>query len=87
MRLIAERAGIVTYIVEYQLAPEAKYPVQIDEIEYAVRWLFDNAEHLTRAAACGAPLLTQPSLACPAPASTHSARKMPGFCDGIGSAT
>src|SRR3984957_8515600 len=43
MRLIAERAGIVTYIVEYQLAPEAKYPVQIDEIEYVVRWLFDNA--------------------------------------------
>src|ERR1700733_9680438 len=43
MRLIAERAGIVTYIVEYQLAPEAKYPVQIDEIEYVGRWLFDNA--------------------------------------------
>ena len=43
MRLIAERAGIVTYIVEYQLAPEAKYPVQIEEIEYVVRWLFDNA--------------------------------------------
>src|ERR1700729_3477196 len=43
MRLIAERAGIPTYIVEYQLAPEAKYPVQIEEIEYVVRWLFDNA--------------------------------------------
>src|ERR1700730_15516236 len=43
MRLIAERAGIVTYIVEYQLAPEAKYPVQIAEIEYVVRWLFENA--------------------------------------------
>jgi acetyl esterase/lipase len=43
MRLIAERAGIRTYIVDYQLAPEAKYPVQIEEIEYVVRWLFDNA--------------------------------------------
>src|ERR1700683_4868724 len=43
MRLIAERARILTYIVEYQLAPEAKYPVQIDEIDYVVRWLFDNA--------------------------------------------
>jgi hypothetical protein len=27
-----------------QLAPEAKFPVQIDEIEYFVRWLFDNAD-------------------------------------------
>ena len=26
MRLIAERAGIVTYIIEYQLAPEAQVP-------------------------------------------------------------
>ena len=43
MRLIAERAGILTYIVDYQLAPEAKYPVQIEEIEYVVRWLFGNA--------------------------------------------
>ncbi|MEU4476301.1 alpha/beta hydrolase [Micromonospora sp. NPDC023888] len=43
MRVIAERAGIATYVVDYQLAPEAKYPVQIDEIEYFVRWLFDHA--------------------------------------------
>jgi acetyl esterase/lipase len=28
MRLIAERAGIVTYAVDYQPAPEAKYPTQ-----------------------------------------------------------
>ncbi len=45
MRLIAEQAGIRTYVVEYQLAPEAKYPVQIDEIEYVVRWLFEHAAH------------------------------------------
>jgi acetyl esterase/lipase len=44
MRLIAERAGIVTYIVGYQLAPEAKYPTQIEEIEYVVRWLFHHAD-------------------------------------------
>ena len=44
MRLIAERAGILTYIIEYQLAPEAKYPTQIEEIEYVVRWLFDHAD-------------------------------------------
>jgi acetyl esterase/lipase len=44
MRLIAERAGIVTYAVDYQLAPEAKYPTQIDEIEFFVRWLFEHAE-------------------------------------------
>jgi acetyl esterase len=44
MRLIAERAGIFTYAIEYQLAPEAKYPTQIDEIEYFVRWLFERAE-------------------------------------------
>ncbi|WP_405151212.1 alpha/beta hydrolase [Sphaerisporangium sp. NBC_01403] len=43
MRVIAQRAGIATYVVDYQLAPEAKYPVQIEEIEYAVRWLFDHA--------------------------------------------
>jgi acetyl esterase len=44
MRLIAERARILTYAVEYQLAPEAKFPTQIDEIEFFVRWLFDHAE-------------------------------------------
>jgi acetyl esterase len=44
MRLIAERAGVFTYAVEYQLAPEAKFPTQIDEIEYFVRWLFDHAQ-------------------------------------------
>ena len=43
MRLIAEHAGIITYAIEYQLAPEAKFPVQIDEIEYVVRWVFDHA--------------------------------------------
>lgn len=43
MRVIAERAGISTYILDYQLAPEAKYPTQLDEIEFFVRWLFEHA--------------------------------------------
>ena len=43
MRVIAEHAGIATYAIDYQLAPEAKFPTQIDEIEYFVRWLFDHA--------------------------------------------
>ena len=44
MCIIAERAGIVTYAVEYQLASEAKFLVRIDEIEYFVRWLVGNAD-------------------------------------------
>lgn len=42
MPLIAERAGIIAYAIEYHLASEAKFPVQIDESEYVVRWAFDN---------------------------------------------
>src|ERR1700744_6630974 len=57
MRLIADRAGILTYAIDYQLAPEAKFPVQIDEIEYFVRWLFYNADaqgvDANKIAACG----------------------------------
>lgn len=44
MRTFAERAGIAVYFVDYQLAPEAKYPTQIDESEHVVRWLFDHAD-------------------------------------------
>lgn len=43
MRLIAERAGICTYVVDYRLAPESKYPTQLEENEYVVRWLFEHA--------------------------------------------
>ena len=50
MRLIAEQAGIRTYVVEYQLAPEAKYPTQLDEIEYVVRWLQATGSAMARAA-------------------------------------
>ncbi|MET9775518.1 alpha/beta hydrolase [Streptomyces sp. NPDC006367] len=43
MRIIAETAGIKTYVVDYRLAPEFKYPVLTDENEFVVRWLFDHA--------------------------------------------
>jgi acetyl esterase/lipase len=57
MRLIAERAGIVTYIVEYQLAPEAKYPVQIEEIEYIHN---PNLTHGFRSSPAPQPPATRP---------------------------
>ena len=44
MRLLANRAGIRTYLVDYRLAPEAKWPAQLEENEFVVRWLFKNAE-------------------------------------------
>ncbi|MBW0102733.1 alpha/beta hydrolase [Pseudonocardia sp. KRD291] len=43
MRLIAEHAGVVTYAVDYRLAPESKFPVQLDENEFVVRWLAEHA--------------------------------------------
>lgn len=43
MRLLANRAGIRTYLVDYRLAPEAKWPTQLEENEFVVRWLFANA--------------------------------------------
>lgn len=43
MRLLAERAGISTYAVEYKLSPEVKWPSALDEGEFVVRWLIDHA--------------------------------------------
>ncbi|MCP2262549.1 Acetyl esterase/lipase [Streptoalloteichus tenebrarius] len=43
MRLLAEHAGITTYAVDYRLAPEAKYPVQLEECAFVVRWLVEHA--------------------------------------------
>ncbi len=42
MRIFAERSGAQVYAVDYKLAPEYQWPVQIDEGEFVVRWL---AEH------------------------------------------
>src|SRR5258706_3740456 len=43
MRLLAEGSGAQVYCVDYKLAPEYQWPVQIEEGESVVRWLFDHA--------------------------------------------
>ena len=44
MRRLAEGSGAQVYCVDYKLAPEYQWPVQIDEGEYVVRWLFEHAK-------------------------------------------
>jgi acetyl esterase/lipase len=43
MRLFAEHSGAQVYCVDYKLAPEYQWPVQIEEGEFVVRWLIENA--------------------------------------------
>ncbi len=43
MRLFAEASGAQVYAVDYKLAPEYQWPVQIEEGEFVVRWLFEHA--------------------------------------------
>jgi acetyl esterase len=43
MRLFAEGSGAQVYNVDYKLAPEYQWPVQIQEGEFVVRWLFEHA--------------------------------------------
>lgn len=43
MRRLCEGAGVQVYAVEYKLAPEYQWPVQMEEGEFVVRWLFDHA--------------------------------------------
>ncbi len=43
MRRLAEGSGAQVYAVDYKLAPEYQWPVQIEEGECVVRWLFANA--------------------------------------------
>ncbi|RDW58964.1 alpha/beta hydrolase [Aspergillus mulundensis] len=38
-RMLAEKAGVQVYLVEYRLAPEWKYPTQLDEYEAVRDWL------------------------------------------------
>ena len=45
-REIANEAGIVTGGLEYALAPEARYPVGVEQVLGAVRWLHGNAAAL-----------------------------------------
>ena len=43
MRRLCEGSGAQVYAVDYKLAPEYQWPVQIEEGEFVVRWLFDHA--------------------------------------------
>ena len=43
MRRFCEGAGVQVYAVDYKLAPEYQCPVQMEEGEFVVRWLFDHA--------------------------------------------
>ena len=43
MRRLAEGSKAQVYAVDYKLAPEYQWPVQIEEGEFVVRWLFENA--------------------------------------------
>ena len=43
MRRLCEGARVQVYAVDYKLAPEYQWPVQIEEGEFVVRWLFDHA--------------------------------------------
>ena len=46
MRRLCEGAGVQIYAIDYKLAPEYQWPVQMEEGEFVVRWLFDHAaEH------------------------------------------
>ncbi|KAL4744657.1 hypothetical protein BDW72DRAFT_199370 [Aspergillus terricola var. indicus] len=38
-RILAEKAGVQVYLVEYRLAPEWQYPTQLDEYEAVLNWL------------------------------------------------
>ncbi|TDZ28353.1 Carboxylesterase NlhH [Colletotrichum trifolii] len=42
LRLVAEASGVVVVAVEYRLAPEHAYPVQLDEYDAVVDWLQDG---------------------------------------------
>lgn len=43
MRRLCEGSGAQVYAVDYKLAPEYQWPVQIEEGEFVVRWLFEHA--------------------------------------------
>lgn len=43
MRRFAEGSGAQVYAVDYKLAPEYQWPVQLEEGEFVVRWLDENA--------------------------------------------
>ncbi len=44
MRELASQAGIAVVGVEYSLSPDARYPVQLDEISAVIDWLRENEQ-------------------------------------------
>eukprot|EP01095_Lingulamoeba_sp_RSL-Kostka_P012943 TRINITY_DN522_c0_g1_i3.p1 TRINITY_DN522_c0_g1~~TRINITY_DN522_c0_g1_i3.p1 ORF type:complete len:259 (+),score=93.96 TRINITY_DN522_c0_g1_i3:99-875(+) len=45
-RDIANQVGCVVVSVEYRLAPEYKFPTQIEDAYNALTWVYNNSEHL-----------------------------------------
>lgn len=43
MRRFAQISGAQVYAVDYKLAPEYQWPVQMEEGEFVIRWLFENS--------------------------------------------
>lgn len=43
MRLFSENSGAQVYAVDYKLAPEYQFPVQIEEAEFVVRWVVERS--------------------------------------------
>jgi acetyl esterase/lipase len=39
LRIVAEEYGVQVYAVEYRLAPEWRFPTQLDEYEAVIAWL------------------------------------------------
>lgn len=39
LRIVAEESSVQVYVVEYRLAPEWRFPTQLDEYEAVITWL------------------------------------------------
>ena len=39
--------GYVTAVLEYRLSPEAKFPAALEDIQDALLWMKENAEHFS----------------------------------------
>lgn len=45
-RVLATRIGCVVISIDHRLAPEHPYPVPLDDVATAIRWIVDNADRL-----------------------------------------
>src|SRR5258707_9433343 len=50
---LAKAAGAQALVINYRLAPENKFPAQIDDVETAFRWLLDQGYDPSRIASTG----------------------------------